>query len=93
MLTGRGSLGTPPLPANLAWAHLHGRGFYRQAFLEAMTRLAARSTTICKLLADLLEGRQGYRGLKARLVMSAVSCGREAGILELLAAARGALRS
>lgn len=93
MLSARGLLSTPPLPANLAWAHRHGRAFYRKAFLEAMTLLATRSAAIRRVLADLLEGRQGYRGLKMRLLMSAVSCGREAGVLQLLAAARGALRS
>jgi flavin-dependent dehydrogenase len=92
-LAARGRLSTPPLPADLAWAHLHGRGFYRRAFLEAMTRLAMRSAAIRGVLADLLDGRQGYRGLKLRLLMKAIACGREAGVAELLAAARGALRS
>lgn len=91
-LAARGRIATPALPANLAWAHRHGTGFYRKAFLDAMTHLAARSISIRGVLGDLLEGRQGYRGLKTRLLMRAVSCGREAGLGELFAAARGALR-
>ena len=92
MLSAGGRISTPPLPANLAWAHRQGRTFYRKAFLEAMTLLASRSASIRKVLADLLEGRQGYRGLKLRLLMNAISCGREAGVAELFAAARGAWR-
>lgn len=92
MLSASGRISTPPLPSNLAWAHLHGRTFYRKSFLEAMTLLADRSASIRRVLADLLAGRQGYRGLKLRLLMNIISCGREAGVSELFAAARGAWR-
>ena len=92
-LAARGRLSTPTLPPDLAWAHLHGKRFYRRAFLESMTRLAMRSAAISGVLGELLEGRQGYRGLKLRLLRKAIACGREAGVAELLAAARGALRS
>lgn len=68
-------LRTPQLPANLVWAHRHSGGFFRERFLEEMVSLADASGAIRKVLVDLFEGRQGYRGLKGRLLLNAVPCG------------------
>lgn len=84
---------TPALDPNLAWAHVHGRGFYRREFLDGMTRLAAEARSINGVLADLLTGDQSYRGLKRRLVRKALPCGFEVGFRTLAAVVRAVRRS
>jgi flavin-dependent dehydrogenase len=81
-------LQTPALDPDLGWAHGHGGGFYRREFLEGMTRLAGRSPSIARVLADLLVGDQRYRGLKSRLVRQALPCGLEIGFRTLAAVVR-----
>ncbi|MFQ5701884.1 MAG: hypothetical protein ACE5HU_08590, partial [Acidobacteriota bacterium] len=71
-------LRTPDVPVNLAWAHRHRRVFFRERSLEGMVRLAGGSGAIRRVLADLFEGRQEYRSLKARLLLNAVPCGLQA---------------
>ncbi len=80
---------TPAISDDLALAHRYGSGFYQERFLERMTRLASASSTIRKVLADLFAGHQGYRGLKGRLLMSALPCGLEVGVGALAKAAGG----
>lgn len=83
---------TPALDPGLRWAHRHGEGFYRGPFLDGMTRLAAGSPSIRRVLADLLAGDQSYPGLRRRLIWNILPCTREVGLRTLatvLAAARG----
>jgi len=86
---------TPDLPVNLVYAHRYRAGFFRTDFLESMVRLAAASPAIRRILADLLEGRQPYRGLKTRLILNALPCGLDlcAGILSGFVGRRGGDRS
>jgi len=51
-------------------ARLHAR-FYAPGFSQRMLRYAARSRAIRDVLADLVLGEQGYRGLKRRLLGAA----------------------
>jgi hypothetical protein len=44
-----------------------------------MVRMAHGSPSIGRVLADLFGGRQRYRGLKGRLLRSAIPCGLEMG--------------
>jgi len=76
----QGRLRTPPLPDELELAHRYKRGFFREDFLETMTRLASVSPAIRGVLADLFCGWQGYRGLKRRLLFNAVPAGVQVGI-------------
>jgi len=68
----QGIVATPRVPGHLLWAHRHGDGFYNESFLESMAGLSRVSPAIRNVLADLLTGRQGYRGLKRRLLMNAL---------------------
>ena len=90
-MAGEARLATPPLDPNLRWAHAHGPSFYRGDFLDAMTRLAASAPAISKVMADLLTGDQPYRGLKRRLLLSAIPCGRQVGFRTLAAIVASAL--
>jgi len=76
----RASLRTPALPRDLRLAHKHARGFYRRDFLESMTRLVSASPAIRGVMADLFTGRQGYRGLRTRLLANALPCGLQVGL-------------
>ncbi len=75
---------TPQLPQNLRLAHAYRRGFYSAAFIERMVWMASESPSIARVLADLFEGRQGYSGLKRRLLLNALPCGMELGLGALL---------
>jgi len=74
---------TPRMPEHLIWAHRHRAGFYRGEFLESMTRLAGVSPAIRTVLADLLEGSQGYGRLKRRLVLNALPAALQTGLAML----------
>jgi hypothetical protein len=74
------SPGTPPLPENLALAHAYKCGFFAESFVERMIWMASGSAAIACVLGDIFEGRQGYRGLKRRLILNALPCGMEMGI-------------
>ena len=47
------------------------RRFYRAGFLRRMVAYSARSRAVRNVLADLVLGKQGYRGLKRRLLCAA----------------------
>ena len=81
-------LTTPTLPADLRRAHRIRRAFFNETFLESLVRLSAGSTAIRRVLGDLLEGKQPYRGLRRRLIFNALPAGLQAGFGELLAAVR-----
>ncbi|MBI3448093.1 MAG: NAD(P)-binding protein [Acidobacteria bacterium] len=74
-----GTIRTPPLPAELAFAHRYQHPFYRTEFTETMTGLAGRSLALRRVLADLVCGEQSYSKLKRRLLWNAIPCGLEAG--------------
>lgn len=86
-LAARGHLRTPRLDAGLTWAHRHASWFYREEFLEHLTRLASASAAIRNVLADLLTGHQSYGRLKTRLLMNMLPCGLQVGMRGLAAAA------
>jgi len=78
-----GDVMTPALPDSLRRAHGCRGGFFRREFLEKTIRLASASSSIRRVLADLLEGRQTYRGLKRRLLLNALPGGLEVGMYAL----------
>ncbi len=78
-VTGEGIARTPRVPEHLIWAHRHGAGFYNEMFLESMAGLSRVSPAIRNVLSDLLTGRQGYRGLKRRLILNALPGALQAG--------------
>ncbi|HXI03813.1 MAG TPA: hypothetical protein VNI57_11620, partial [Candidatus Saccharimonadales bacterium] len=82
------ALRTPPLPDNLRLGHLYKKGFFKEEFVEKMVWMSAESRAIRKVLADLFDGRQGYEGLKRRLVINAVRCGLEIGLRSLFGKSR-----
>jgi len=57
--------------SELAWAALHGDGFFDTRFVERMVRLSAASPVVARVLSDLIAGRQPYRSLKRRLLVNA----------------------
>lgn len=75
---------TPTLPEDLKLAHAYRKGFYSESFVERMVWMASESPSIARILADLFEGKQGYRGLKRRLLLNALPCGMEVGLGALL---------
>jgi len=83
-------LRTPPIPLDTLRAHHLGHGFFRRSFLESLVRLARDSPAIREILADLHEGRQPYRSLKARLVGGIFRAAGDVGLKNLIQAARGA---
>lgn len=58
-----------------AWAARHAAGFFEPRFIEKLTALCARSPTVARVLSDLIGGRQSYRTLKLRLLLSAPAIG------------------
>jgi flavin-dependent dehydrogenase len=60
---------------DLSWASRHSGGFFATPFTEALVALCARSATASGVLSDLIAGRQGYRSLKLRLLLSAPAIG------------------
>lgn len=61
--------------------------FYAPGFSQRMLRYAARSRAIREVLADLVLGQQGYRGLKRRLLGAAPRFLVESAFFRLLRAA------
>lgn len=61
--------------------------FYAPGFARRMVRYAARSSAIRDVLADLVLGEQGYRGLKRRLIAAAPRFLLESALHRLLPAA------
>ncbi len=59
----------------LSWAASHGDGFFATRFVEALVFLCARSRAIQSTLSDVIAGRQEYRSLKRRLLLSAPAVG------------------
>ena len=55
----------------LAWAGRHAEGFFDRRFSERLVALCAASPRLARVLADLISGRQPYRGLKRRLLLAA----------------------
>jgi flavin-dependent dehydrogenase len=60
-------------------AALHRR-FYAPGFAERMVRFAAESKAVCSVLEELVLGRQGYLGLKRRLLRAGPRFVIEAGL-------------
>lgn len=86
-LSGR-QLVTPRLTHDLNRAHRLRRRFFSTTFLEGLVRLSSGSPAIRRVLADLFEGNQSYRGLKRRLLFNAFPAGWQAGFGELRRATR-----
>jgi len=61
--------------------------FYAPGFARRMVRYAARSGAIRDVLADLVLGRQGYRGLKRRLIAALPRFLLDSALVRLLPAA------
>ena len=55
----------------LSWAEAHGTRFFDTRFIERLVNLSAASPAIARVLSDLISGRQRYRTLKRRLLVSA----------------------
>jgi len=55
----------------LAWAGRHAAGFFDGRFSERLVALCAASPRVARVLADLINGWQPYRGLKRRLLLAA----------------------
>jgi flavin-dependent dehydrogenase len=58
-----------------AWAARHAPGFFDPRFLESLVTLCAESPIVAGVLSDLIGGRQPYRSLKRRLLLSAPAIG------------------
>ncbi|HZM70774.1 MAG TPA: NAD(P)/FAD-dependent oxidoreductase [Candidatus Cryosericum sp.] len=58
-----------------AWAARHAAGFFDPRFIERLVALCSRSPTAARVLSDLIGGRQPYRTLKLRLLLSAPAVG------------------
>jgi flavin-dependent dehydrogenase len=58
-----------------AWAARHAAGFFDPGFIEKLVALCSRSATVARVLSDLICGRQSYRSLKLRLLLSAPAIG------------------
>jgi flavin-dependent dehydrogenase len=54
----------------LAWAARHADGFFDPRFIERLVRICDLSPAVARVLSDLIAGRQAYRTLKLRLLMS-----------------------
>jgi len=61
----------------LSWAARHAGGFFETRFIERLVTLCAASRTVGVIFADLIAGRQPYRGLKRRLLLNAPRVGLE----------------
>lgn len=58
-----------------AWAARHAAGFFDPRFIESLVSLCGASPTVARVLSDLIGGRQSYRSLKLRLLLSAPAIG------------------
>lgn len=54
----------------LSWAARHGNGFFDTRFIERLVTLCRLSPAVARVLSDLIAGRQAYRSLKGRLLLS-----------------------
>jgi flavin-dependent dehydrogenase len=63
------------LGAEMQKAHRLQERFYRPRFTRAMVYLTRRSPRLCTVMAELLACRQGYVGLKRRLMRSMPAVG------------------
>jgi flavin-dependent dehydrogenase len=59
------------LGGEFAWAARHQEAFFEPRFIEQLVRLAAGSHRLGSILAALVSGRQPYRTLRRRLIVSA----------------------
>jgi geranylgeranyl reductase len=72
----------------LSWAARHASGFFADRFTARLVALCGRSPAVARVMSDLIAGRQSYRGLKRRLLLSAPRVGLELAA-GLFTAARG----
>ena len=54
----------------LAWAARRSRGFFDPRFIETLVGLCAASPSVARVMSDLIAGRQPYRTLKKKLLLS-----------------------
>jgi len=59
------------LGEEFTWASRHQELFFDPRFVERMVRLAGGSRRLGSILAELISGRQPYRTLRRRLILSA----------------------
>ncbi len=59
----------------LSWAAGHGGRFFDTRFIERLVALCAGSPAVARVLSDLIAGKQSYRTLKRRLLLSAPRVG------------------
>jgi flavin-dependent dehydrogenase len=55
----------------LAWAARRSSAFFDPRFIETLVDLCASSPTVARVMSDLIAGRQPYRTLKKKLLLSA----------------------
>jgi len=71
-----------------AWAARHAAGFFNPRFIESLVTLCGESPTAARVLSDLISGRQSYRSLRLRLLLSAPAIGWQVTRRRRLSAAR-----
>ena len=63
--------------AEFSWAARHAAGFFDARFTDRLVALCDRSPAVARVMSDLIAGRQSYRGLKRRLLLSLPRVGLE----------------
>jgi flavin-dependent dehydrogenase len=53
-----------------SWAARHAARFFSPRFIESLVSLCRESPAVARVLSDVMAGRQPYRGLKPRLLLS-----------------------